>query len=84
MSFSLSSLIDAVCDEFERAWAAGESPRIEDYMNRAGEEARVTTFRELLNVELELRRSANELITTADYLSRFPGMESWVIQACDE
>jgi hypothetical protein len=81
MGFRQSALIDVVCDEFEQAWVVGEAPQIENYMNRAGEESRMETFRELLKVEIELRRSANELVKTADYLNRFPGLESVIIDA---
>ena len=32
LSFDLERRIDALCDRFEARWAAGDAPRIEDYL----------------------------------------------------
>ena len=64
--------IDAVCDRFEVAWRAGESPRIEKYLADWAEPERTELLLELLGVELELRLEAGEDPTLQDYLVRFP------------
>ncbi len=50
-----SSLIDLVADRFERAWLAGEAPRIEDYLEGMAGTRRARLFEELLQIERELR-----------------------------
>jgi hypothetical protein len=50
--------IDALADEFERSIKAGQSPRIEDFLDRIDEGARLAAMRELLEIEIELRRDA--------------------------
>jgi serine/threonine protein kinase/Tfp pilus assembly protein PilF len=64
--------IDAICDRFEVAWRAGESPRIEDYLDGWPEPERANLFWELLAVELELRRGIGEVPTPEEYRARFP------------
>ena len=34
LPLEMEQQIDRVCDEFERAWKAGQTPRIEDYLDR--------------------------------------------------
>jgi tetratricopeptide (TPR) repeat protein len=74
--------IDALCDEFEQAWKAGTPPRIEDFLNRVSNEERQTTFRELLELELALRRGRQEKVGAEDYLVRFPDIKQVVLDAC--
>jgi serine/threonine protein kinase len=64
--------IDAACDRFEMAWRAGESPRIEDYLDGWTQPERPDLFWELMAVELELRRGIGEDPTPEDYRERFP------------
>ena len=40
-----SSLIDLAADRFERAWLAGEAPRIEDYLDGAAGTSRLAPLR---------------------------------------
>ncbi len=65
--------IDAACDRFEAAWRAGLGPRIEDDLARADESDRPALLRELLALELELRRAGGEGFTPGEYRDRFPG-----------
>ncbi|HZW32297.1 MAG TPA: tetratricopeptide repeat protein [Isosphaeraceae bacterium] len=65
--------IDAACDRFEAAWRAGQEPRIEDVLARADETDRPALLRELLALELELRRGRGERVTPGAYRDRFPG-----------
>src|SRR5262249_48825315 len=50
------SWIDEQADRFERAWRAGQQPRIEDYLAGVEEPRRSRLLEELLRVEHELRR----------------------------
>ncbi|MGP0068029.1 MAG: tetratricopeptide repeat protein [Isosphaeraceae bacterium] len=65
--------IDAACDRFEAAWRAGQGPRIEDVLAGAEAADRRALLRELLALEVELRRGRAERATPADYRERFPG-----------
>ena len=64
--------IDALATPFDRAWMAGQRPRIEDYL--AGVEAarRPPLLAELLRVELEYRRAAGEAPAREEYERRLP------------
>jgi hypothetical protein len=50
---------------------AGQQPRIRDYLVIAPEEM-ASLFRELLAIELELRRKHGEAIAPEEYLRQFP------------
>jgi eukaryotic-like serine/threonine-protein kinase len=64
--------IDLVCDEFETAWAKGESPRIEDYIDRCDAALKDQMVSELLLLDCELRRTSGQEITRKEYEDRFP------------
>ena len=65
--------VDAVCDRFEAAFKAGREPRLEDYAGAAaGPEGR-RLLRELLALDLELRRRRGERPDPRVYRMRFPG-----------
>ena len=64
--------INAAADRFERAWKAGERPRIEDSLAEADESRRPRLLEELLRVEIELRHRAGEEPTAEEYRGRFP------------
>jgi eukaryotic-like serine/threonine-protein kinase len=70
-SFSDLKHIDSVCDEFERAWNDGKSPRIEQYLASHHSLTRSQLLLSLLRVELGLRRVAGELPDFAEYLGRY-------------
>ncbi|HWE38619.1 MAG TPA: serine/threonine-protein kinase [Isosphaeraceae bacterium] len=72
---------DALCDRFEAAWRAGRRPRIEDYLGECPEPGREEVLRELLAVEVELRREAGGAPTPDDYRDRFPARESLIAAA---
>ncbi len=64
--------IDEACDQFEAAWGAGATPRIEDYLDQADEPHRVPLFGELLALELELRTKRGDRPEREEYVQRFP------------
>jgi serine/threonine protein kinase/tetratricopeptide (TPR) repeat protein len=64
--------VDQLCDEFARAYSAGELPRIEAYAVRLPEEARPWLLRELITDEVERRQGAGEVVESQEYFTRFP------------
>jgi serine/threonine-protein kinase len=67
-----SGWFDRQCDRFERDFRAGKGPRIEDFVGEAPPARRADLLRELLAVELELRRRRGESVTLDAYRQRFP------------
>jgi eukaryotic-like serine/threonine-protein kinase len=72
--------IDAACDRFETAWRGGQEPRIEDLLEMATEADRPALLRELITLEVELRRGRGEDPRSDEYRDRFPG-QSTVVDA---
>ena len=68
--------IDRVSDEFERAWKAGPTPRIEDYLDRVPAVGRLRLLQELLVVEFDLRQDEGRRWNVDVYRQRFPGSEA--------
>jgi WD40 repeat protein len=70
--------IDRICTQFERAWQAGERPRIEAILAE-GEGGTVEgLLEELLLLEIFHRRRLGERPTVEEYRARFPRVEeSW-------
>jgi RNA polymerase sigma factor (sigma-70 family) len=59
-------------DSFERAWIAGQRPRIEVYLADAPRPEAAAHLRELLALELAYRRSEGESPSLEEYCTRFP------------
>ena len=72
LSATLLEHVDAVCDQFERAWEAGDRPRIEDDLAGEPEPGRSALLRELLLAELGGRRRRGEHPERGEYRERFP------------
>jgi serine/threonine protein kinase/tetratricopeptide (TPR) repeat protein len=64
--------VDAMCRCFESEWRVGGEPRIEDFLVRAAPPQRAALFRELLALEVELRRDRGERPDPREYRARFP------------
>jgi tetratricopeptide (TPR) repeat protein len=74
--------LEAACDAFERAWAAGGSPRAEDYLAGCDESVRPKLLRELVHLDLYYRRRRGEACTLEDYRARFPDLDpGWLTAA---
>ena len=65
--------VDAACDRFEVAWRGGQDPRIEDFLGLATEAERSPLLRELITLEVELRRGRGTTPAPGEYRDRFPG-----------
>jgi serine/threonine protein kinase len=64
--------VDRLGDQFESALREGQSPQIQEYLARVPENARAAAFRELLAVEVELRRRGGERPERDEYKRQFP------------
>src|SRR5260370_10748856 len=64
--------IDEVADRFERAYRAGQQPRIEDYLAGAEGPRRSKLLEELLRIEREIRGTEDALPTPEAYPQRLP------------
>lgn len=72
-SLSAARRINAACERFEAAWRGGGRPRIEDALGAAAAGAeRTDLLREILALELELRRGLGERPDLRAYQDRFP------------
>jgi serine/threonine protein kinase/WD40 repeat protein/tetratricopeptide (TPR) repeat protein len=60
------------CERYEADWSAGRRPRIEQFLADDPGPDRPALLRELLAVELELRRGAGERPDLMEYRERFP------------
>src|SRR5689334_7290685 len=65
-------IIDERCDQYEREWTAGGSPRLETYLAGIDGEVRVVLWLELVLVDQQLRRGRGDLPTLADYQDQCP------------
>jgi serine/threonine protein kinase len=66
--------LEETCDRFESAWQSPQPPRIEPFLDPAGEDRpyAAALFRELLVLDLTYRRQRNERPVLAEYVERFP------------
>lgn len=73
--------IDAIACEFEREWAQGRSPQIEDYLPRVPDTESPRLLWELLLVELEYRNREPVPPAVEAYQARFPALADLVTAA---
>lgn len=64
--------LDKMGDHFEAAWKAGESPKIENYLQVCRPDLQTPLLHYLASIELELRRASGEAPTSEEYAQRFP------------
>src|SRR4051812_1537017 len=76
--------VDALATPFDRAWRAGQRPRIEDCLAGAETSRHRQLLGELLRVELEYRREAGEAPTPEEYQRRFAAYPEIVAAAFAE
>ena len=73
--------IQAVCREFRRRLKNGETPRIEDYLQRVESSSEEMLFQNLLHLELQFRGRNGQLPSSDEYVARFPRLARVVRQA---
>lgn len=76
-SASLFARIVDICDRFEVNFQQGRTLRIEDYLNDSDDSIRPALLRELIALELELRRGQGEQPDLEEYRSRFPDNDAF-------
>lgn len=76
--------LDAICDEFESALKAGESPKIEDFLTRVSSDQQAELLQELMKLELWWKRNEDESPNRELYLQRFPKFEQEIKGVWDE
>jgi formylglycine-generating enzyme required for sulfatase activity len=64
--------VGELANRFQREWAEGQRPLIEDYLSDVPDDDRLALFLVLLRLELAFRRQAGEAVDSEDYLERFP------------
>src|SRR4051812_12123590 len=69
---------ERLCTHFESAWRAGQKPRIEDYLKEVDELEQAALLRELVAIELELRRGRGDRPALQGYRDRFPAYLSLI------
>ncbi len=73
--------IDEICDRFEQGWLAGQKLSLQEIIATIPETDRLPCFRELLEVELELRRGEQQRPTRDEYLRQFPEFSEMIVDA---
>jgi serine/threonine protein kinase len=73
-SLSLTAFegIVRACDRFEAAWRQGRGPRIEEFLTESPTPQGGTLLRELVALEVELRKARGETPVAPEYRDRFP------------
>jgi serine/threonine protein kinase len=61
-----------VCDRYELAWRSGQRPTVAEYLPEVAEPDRTAFLRELIALDLRLRREQGEGPTQQDYCAAFP------------
>jgi serine/threonine protein kinase len=83
-SLKLALQVDDACCRFEAAWqaaAAGQLPRLEDFLGDATGPAREMLLRELILVDVHHRRRHGEAPSAEDYGERFPSLDwAWLAE----
>jgi len=72
LPLSVEKRIEEVCDRFEAAWKAGQSPCIAPHLQGEREPERSALLRELLFLDLAYRNRDGQLPTREEYCNGFP------------
>jgi serine/threonine-protein kinase len=83
-SLAQARRVHLACERFEALWREGRPPRLEDALASAVPADRSVLFRELLGLEIELRKELGECPEPADYHERFPEFDSLIGSAFQE
>lgn len=72
LSFAEQSAVDAICMRFEAAWSTESASRLGDCLDESPMALRPALFRELLQLDLELRGRHGLATDAAFYRDRYP------------
>ena len=64
-----------ILSEFEQHWRQGDQPQIEDFLERVEDASRPSLFRDLIQVEIELRPADESALSLHEDQGRFPAFE---------
>ena len=74
-------VIDEICERFETALRGGDAPRIEEYLDEAGDDFESEQiFAHLLAVEVDFRLARGDSVHPHEYRSRFPARSAAIAQ----
>ena len=73
---SVEQQLDHSCDRFEEEFRAGKAPKIEQFVAEAPESGRSLLLRELIAVQVELRRGLGNIAAAEEYQRKFPDNSS--------
>src|SRR5262245_30497935 len=77
-------LVDQTCDRFEAAWKAGQRPDLGEFLGTVAEPVRSALLRQLLFLDWDYRRRANDVPRESDYRACFPGDTALIEDVCRE
>jgi serine/threonine-protein kinase len=83
-SLAQARRIHSACELFESRFRTGEQPRIDECLETCRCDDRLELFHELLALEIELRRERGENPLPAEYIARFPALQSAIVAAFAE
>ena len=75
--------VDAACRQFEAELRDGYAPRVEDFVAQADPPQRVALLRELIALDVELRRDCGERPDPCEYRARFPDRNAGITAVFD-
>src|SRR5262249_16354404 len=70
-----------IAERFDLAWRQGGRPRIESFLEQSLEPFAPELFRDLLGIELEVRRKSGDAPHPEEYLDRFPHFRALIDDA---
>lgn len=76
-TLSAAGQVDRLCDEFEASWRRAIErnevrPEVSEFLGRVADDEQADLFRELLEIELDLRCAQGESVSAEEYHRRFP------------
>ncbi len=78
---NVNTRLDRLADRFETELRAGRSPSLEAALEGVAESAKPQVFRELLIVELQVKRLQGQQAVIAEYRKRFPNWSQEIEEA---
>lgn len=76
--------IDRLCNRFEQTWRAGKPMRVETLLRELETRFRIAGLAELLPLEIEYRRAAEQPVTLDELTKRFPTVQKdWLQRQLD-
>lgn len=82
---SIRRLIDAQCDAYERAWIAGQTPTLAEFIGAIPPDARRLALVEMIAIEMEYARNdRGERLTHDQVVARYPELATELREIVDQ